>query len=228
MFVVLEGLDGAGKSTQIERLANYFDNKGLKTKFIHFPETESPIFGELVAKFLRGELGTNDQVNPHLVALLYAGDRNNSKDKIQQWLDDGYVVIADRYVFSNIAFQCAKLGTIHEQDRLANWILEMEYEYFKIPKPDLNIFLDVPPSFTKSQLTKERSGDDRDYLNGEKDIHEEDLNFQQQVRMIYMNQVAIREKFKMVNCANDNNEMGTADEIFDKITPFVEELVVIR
>ena len=226
MFIVLEGLDGAGKSTQIERLANYFDNKGLKTKFIHFPETESPIFGELVAKFLRGELGANDQVNPHLVALLYAGDRNNSKDKIQQWLDDGYVVIADRYVFSNIAFQCAKLGTIHEQDRLANWILEMEYEYFKIPKPDLNIFLDVPPSFTKSQLTKERSGDDRDYLNGEKDIHEEDLNFQQQVRMIYMNQVAIREKFKMVNCANNANEMGTADEIFDKIIPFVEELVI--
>ncbi len=197
----------------------------MKTQFIHFPETESPIFGELVAKFLRGELGANDQVNPHLVALLYAGDRNNSKEKIQKWLDDGYVVIADRYVFSNIAFQCAKLGTIHEQDRLANWILEMEYDYFKIPKPDLNIFLDVPPNFTQQQLTKEREGDDRDYLQGEKDIHEQDLTFQQQVRMVYMSQVAIREKFKFVNCANDEGQMGEPKEIFEKVLPFIEELI---
>ena len=224
MFIVLEGLDGAGKSTQVENISNYFNDKGLKTKFIHFPETESPIFGELVAKFLRGELGANNQVNPHLVALLYAGDRNNSKEKIQSWLDEGYVVIADRYVFSNIAFQCAKLGTIHEQDRLANWILEMEYEYFKIPKPDLNIFLDVPPSFTENQLTKDRLGDDRDYLNGQADIHEEDLNFQQQVRFIYMQQVAIREKFKMVNCANEAGDMGTQEEIFEKVIPFIKEL----
>ena len=228
MFIVLEGLDGAGKSTQVEKITKYFNQKGLKTKFIHFPETDSPIFGELVAKFLRGELGSNQQVNPHLVALLYAGDRNNSKEKIQQWLSEDYVVIADRYVFSNIAFQCAKLGTIHEQDRLANWILEMEYDYFGIPKPDLNIFLDVPPSFTEKQLTQNRSGDDRNYLNGQSDIHEQDLNFQQQVRFIYMNQVAIREKFKMVNCANPSNEMGTADEIFDKILPFIEELWVIK
>jgi len=225
MFIVLEGLDGAGKSTQVEKITKYFTDKGLKTKFIHFPETDSPIFGELVAKFLRGELGANDQVNPHLVALIYAGDRNNSKEKIQNWLDEGYVVIADRYVFSNIAFQCAKLGTIHEQDRLANWILEMEYDYFKIPKPDLNIFLDVPPSFTESQLTKERKGDDRDYLNGEKDIHEEDLGFQQQVRFIYMNQVAIRAKFKLVNCANENGEMGNPEEIYSKVLPLIETLL---
>ena len=225
MFIVLEGLDGAGKSTQVEKITSYFNEKGLKTQFIHFPETDSPIFGELVAKFLRGELGANDQVNPHLVALLYAGDRNNSKEKIQKWLDDGDVVIADRYVFSNIAFQCAKLGTIHEQDRLANWILDMEYEYFKIPKPDLSIFLDVPPSFTEKQLTRQREGDDRDYLQGEKDIHEQDLEFQQQVRFIYMNQVAIREKFKIVNCANDSNEMGTAEEIFEKVMPFIETLI---
>lgn len=225
MFIVLEGLDGAGKSTQVEKITQYFNDKGLKTKFIHFPETESPIFGELVAKFLRGELGANNQVNPHLVALLYAGDRNNSKVQIKNWLGEGYVVIADRYVYSNVAFQCAKLGTIHEQDRLANWILDMEFGYFKIPKPDLNIFLDVPPSFTETQLTKQRDGGDRDYLHGQADIHEEDLNFQQQVRFIYMQQVAIRDKFKMVNCANSSNEMGNAKEIFDKIIPYIKTLI---
>lgn len=224
MFIVLEGLDGAGKSTQVENISNYFIAKGLKTKFIHFPDTESPVYGELVAKFLRGELGSIDQVNPYLVALIYAGDRNGAKEKIQNWIDEGYVVIADRYVFSNIAFQCAKLGTVHEQDRLANWILETEYEHFKIPRPDLNIFLDVPPSFTQKQLSKERTGEDRDYLQGAKDIHEEDLNFQQQVRFIYMNQIAIREKFKLVNCSNEKGEMGTQEETFSKVLPFIEAL----
>lgn len=225
MFIVLEGLDGSGKSTQVEMLTKYFNDKGLKTKFIHFPETDSPVYGELVGKFLRGELGTNDQVNPYLVALLYAGDRNNSKETIKAWLDEGNVVIADRYVMSNIAFQCAKLGTIHEQDRLAKWILDTEFDYFKIPKPDLNIFLDVPPAFTQKQLTEDREGEDRSYLNGVKDIHEEDLGFQQQVRFIYMNQVAIRPRFKLVNCANSNNEMGKPDEIFSKIIPYIDEVL---
>jgi len=224
MFIVLEGLDGAGKSTQVENISNYFIAKGKKTKFIHFPDTDSPVYGELVAKFLRGELGAIDQVNPYLVALIYAGDRNAAKEKIQGWIDEGYVVIADRYVFSNIAFQCAKFGTVHEQDRLANWILETEYEHFKIPRPDLSIFLDVPPSFTQQQLSKERTGEDRDYLQGAKDIHEEDLNFQQQVRFIYMNQIAIREKFKLVTCANEAGEMGTQEETFSKILPFIEAL----
>ncbi|MBN2669651.1 MAG: dTMP kinase [Bacteroidales bacterium] len=225
MFIVLEGLDGSGKSTQVEKLANYFEQKGKKTKFIHFPDTDSPVYGELVAKFLRGELGANDQVNPYLVALLYAGDRNHSKSIIEQWLEEGYVVVADRYVFSNIAFQCAKLGTIHEQDRLANWILETEYNYFKIPKPDLSIFLDVPPSFTQHQLINSRKGDDRTYLQGQADIHEQDLNFQQNVRLIYLNQIAIREKFKYVNCANEHKEMSTAEQIFDKLLVHVEPLL---
>ncbi len=224
MFIAIEGLDGSGKSTQVEKLVKYFENKGLKTKLIHFPDTQSQVYGELIGKFLRGELGALETVNPHLIALLYAGDRNNAKEKIQKWLDEGYVVIADRYVFSNIAFQSAKLGTIHEQDRLSRWILETEYEYFKIPQPDLSIFLDVPAEFTEQQLTQKRKGEDRNYLNGQGDIHEADLEFQQKVRFIYMNQVAIRPNFKMVNCAVQNTEMGTPEEIFDKILPLIKDI----
>ncbi len=228
MFIVLEGLDGSGKSTQVEMLTKYFNDKNLKTKFIHFPETDSPVYGELVGKFLRGELGSNEQVNPYLVALIYAGDRNNSKAKIQSWLDQGYVVIADRYVMSNIAFQCAKLTGKQEQDQLAQWIMDTEFGYFNIPKPDLNIFLDVPPSFTQKQLTETRQGDDRTYLNGAKDIHEEDLDFQQKVRLVYTGQVSRDSNFKLVNCANDANEMGHPNEIFNKILPYIDELLDLQ
>ncbi len=224
MFIVLEGLDGAGKSTQVKKLKAYFEAQFREVELIHFPDTESPIYGELIARFLRGELGSLQDVNPYLVALLYAGDRQNAKSKIENWLSEGKVVIADRYVFSNIAFQCAKLGTIHEQDRLANWILKTEYEQFGIPRPDVSIFLDVPPDFTQQQLTQSRLGENRDYLHGSADIHEADLNFQKQVRLMYYNQIAIREKFKLVNCANSNGEMGQPDDIFAKIMPFIEAL----
>ncbi len=224
MFIVIEGLDGSGKSTQAKKVEKYFQDKGIKTKFIHFPQVESPVYGELIAKFLRGELGTIEQVNPTLLALLYAGDRSNAKATLEGWLKEGYVVIADRYVYSNIAYQAAKLGTIHEQDRLARWILSTEYEYFKIPKPDLNLFIDVPADFTKQQLEQQRTGDDRNYLNGSQDIHEADLNFQQQVRFMYMNQVAIREDFDMVRCEDENGKMLSEEEVFNKILPYLDKI----
>ena len=85
-FVVIEGLDGSGKSTQLKKLKAYLEDKEIKYKYLHFPRTDSPFFGELIAKFLRGELGDIDKVNPYLVALIYAGDRNDSKQQIEKWL----------------------------------------------------------------------------------------------------------------------------------------------
>ncbi len=227
MFIVFEGLDGSGKSTQANHLAKYLEDKGLKTKLIHFPDTQSPVYGELIGKFLRGELGGLDKVDPHLIALLYAGDRNNAKAQVEQWIEQGYVVIADRYVYSNVAFQAAKLGANFEQELIAKWILDLEYEYFKIPKPDLNIFLDVPTNFTQKQLSNKREGEDREYLQGQVDIHEADLAFQQKVRSIYMGQLVLKQEGKLVNCANSQQEMSTPEEVFAKVLPFIEALNIV-
>jgi len=225
MFIVLEGLDGAGKSTQLEALKKYLIEKNHKVKFIHFPQTTSPVYSELIAKFLRGELGSIENVNPYLVALLYAGDRNATKETIQNWINDGYTVIADRYVFSNIAFQCAKSTSEEEKEKLADWILKTEYEDFKIPKPNLSLFLDVPLSFTKKQLSNNREGEDRAYLQGATDIHEADLSFQENVRKVYLKQVNIHSDFKRIDCTNSNGEMSSPTEIFKKILPLVEEIL---
>ncbi len=107
-FIVIEGLDGSGKSTQINMLKDYFAQKNIPFDYLHFPRTDAPVYGELIARFLRGEMGDIHQVDPYLIALIYAGDRDTAKPMIRSWLDAGYLVLVDRYVISNIAFQCAK------------------------------------------------------------------------------------------------------------------------
>lgn len=216
-FIVIEGLDGSGKSTQLKMLRSYLENKKINYEYLHFPRMDSPIFGDLIARFLRGELGDINTVNPYLIALIYAGDRNDAKEKINQWILEDKLVIVDRYVYSNIAFQCAKLKNQEEINRLSEWIKDLEYNYFKIPQPALNIFLNVPFEFTRKNLAKERHGDDRKYLNGKEDIHEKDIDFQNKVRNVYLNAVKNDDHLKIINCANDKEEMPEATYIFSKI-----------
>ncbi len=155
---VIEGVDGAGKSTQIRLLRDFFSEKGYGCEYLHFPRAEAPYFGELIARFLRGEFGTIGQVDPYLVAMLYAGDRKDASEMISGWLNEGKVVLLDRYTYSNIAYQCAKLEESAAQEKLMQWILSLEFDHFGIPRPDLNIFLDVPFAFTESKLSAARTG----------------------------------------------------------------------
>ena len=181
-FVVIEGLDGAGKSTQINLLQDYLGIKNIEYKYLHFPRTNSQFFGEMIARFLRGEFGDISTVDPYIVALLYAGDRKDAASLIETWINNGNLVLVDRYVFSNIAFQCAKLLDPGKREILKKWILKLEYEYYNIPKPDINLFLDVPSEFTAQQLSSTREGSERKYLNGKQDLHESNLEFQIRVR----------------------------------------------
>lgn len=224
MLIVLEGLDGAGKSTQIELLRSYIESRGIQTQYLHFPRFDAPIFGELIARFLRGEFGTVEQVDPYLVALLYAGDRADAAATIRRWIEDGKAVILDRYVYSNIGYQCAKLKSEEERAKLSEWILELEYNYYKIPRPDLSLFLDVPFAFTKRKLTQTREGNDRDYLNGQRDIHEDSLSLQQAVREVYINATSKDELLKVVSCSDDSGMMATPEEIFSRIKTCVESI----
>ena len=162
MFIVLEGLDGAGKSTQIKKLRDMFAEQGIPSEYIHFPRFDAPYFGDMIARFLRGEFGSVDQVDPYIVAMLYAEDRRDAATLIRGWMEQGKVVIADRYVYSNIGYQCAKVESKSKREELKQWIFSLEYDYFKIPRPDVSLFLDVPFAFTERKLLAEvREGDDR-------------------------------------------------------------------
>ncbi|MFN8241660.1 MAG: dTMP kinase [Bacteroidales bacterium] len=226
-LLVIEGLDGAGKSTQIKLLSDFFKERSVKTKYLHFPRTDSPFFGELVARFLRGEFGTIDEVDPYLVAMLYAGDRKDASQMLSSWLSDGFHVLLDRYSYSNIAYQCAKLTDKVQRDKLKEWIIKLEFEHFSIPKPDLNIFLDVPFVFTEKKLTSGRSGDDRNYLNGAKDIHETSLEFQKRVRDVYLDVASTDDKLQLVNCSSQDGSMLPPEDIFKLVLKLLEEKGII-
>jgi dTMP kinase len=225
---VIEGLDGSGKSTQIKLLTEYFVEKGYSCEYLHFPRTESPYFGELIARFLRGEFGTLENVDPYLVAMLYAGDRKDASEMISKWMKDGKMVILDRYTYSNIAYQCAKITDADKKKELMSWIFALEFEHFAIPRPDLNIFLDVPFAFTEKKLTSVRSGDDRAYLNGTADIHESSLDFQKKVRDIYLEVADLDDRLEVVNCNNRiNNSILAPQEIFKMIVNLINSRKLI-
>lgn len=224
---VIEGVDGAGKSTQIKLLRDFFSKRGFSCEYMHFPRTETPYFGELIARFLRGEFGALNEVDPYLVAMLYAGDRKDASKLISNWLTEGKIVLLDRYTYSNIAYQCAKLEEITAQDKLMNWILSLEFSNFGIPKPDLNIFLDVPFAFAEKNLTKARTGSDRIYLNGNADIHEESIVFQKKVREIYLRVSKTDDRLVVADCSNGAGIILSPSEIFELILKIFKERKLI-
>ena len=218
MLIVLEGLDGAGKSTQLKMLCNYLEQSGKRLKYLHFPRYDVQPFGGLISNFLKGEYGANEAVHPQLVALLFAEDRHAAAAQINEWLDAGITVVLDRYVYSNIAFQTAKVKDPAKALELRDWILDLEYNTFKIPQPDLNLFLDVPIDFVESELQHTRSGSDRDYLEGAQDIHEADIEFQKRVRAVYRACCANDSNFIRIDCADPETGRIMAPEgIFSKI-----------
>lgn len=217
MFIVLEGLDGAGKSTQIRMLRQLFADRGVESEYVHFPRFDSPVYGQAIARFLRGEFGGVQEVDPYLVALIFAGDRADAAPQIRQWLAEGKAVVLDRYVYSNVGFQCAKLPAGEERDRLADWIVNLEFGHNALPRPDLSLFLDVPFAFTERKLSEVREGDDRDYLQGGQDIHEASLQAQQDVRSVYLASAAKDPSLRVVDCSDASGAMESPEGIFAKI-----------
>ncbi|MEE3406220.1 MAG: thymidylate kinase [Candidatus Cryptobacteroides sp.] len=222
MLFVIEGLDGAGKSTQVRLLRKYLESVSGELEYIHFPRYDSPVYGDLISRFLRGDFGSINAVHPQLVALLYAEDRHGAAPELRKSLQEGRPILLDRYVYSNIAYQCAKIDDPNEREALRKWIDDTEYGDFGLPRPDLNLFLDVPIGFVEKKLTADRKGENREYLAGSRDIHEADINFQKKVRDVYMRQCEVDPKFERIDCSGPDGTMLPPDKIFAKIKAAVD------
>jgi len=148
-IIAIEGADGSGKATQSKLLFNNLKKKRLQALMLAFPNYNS-LTGKLVKKYLNNKFG---DLEPALAAVLYAGNRLEFKNRINKALLQRKTVIINRYVGSNQIHQASR---IHKVDRkkFINWIEDLEYKSFGLPKADLTIFLSVPTSFTKKLVIK--------------------------------------------------------------------------
>lgn len=171
-LIVLDGLDGSGKSTQLDRLNGYFAEKGVHYKQISFPDYAQPS-SALVTMYLNGEFGGSaDAVNAYAASSFYAVDRYASYQKFWR---DAYeadtLILAARYTTSNAIHQMGKLPKDEWDDYLA-WLCEYEYEKLGLPRPDTVLFLDMPLDISQRLLSGRYGGDEQ-----KKDIHERDLAY---------------------------------------------------
>lgn len=209
-LICFEGLDSSGKSTQVEMVKKYFEEKKLSYSFFHFPMYGHNEFSKVIAKFLQGDFGKANEVDPLFVAVQYAMDRFKFMSELQLVLDTKDVVLLDRYVYSNIAFQCAKVKDKKEKDNLAIFIKELEFNFLALPYPDMNIFFDVPIEIVKDRLAL-RVSENREYLEGKPDIHEADINFQELVRQEYVKNMTSEPNCLIVKCAMQEDQFGFWD-----------------
>lgn len=171
-LIVIEGLDGSGKSTQTKLVKEYLESKGADVHQIKLPDYESDS-SALVRMYLKGEFGSSPtDVNAYAASSFYAVDRY--ANFVTKWKDDyesGRIILADRYATSNAAHQMTKLDRDEWDDYLA-WLEDFEYVKIGIPKPSLVVFLDMPVEISQKLMTSRYSGDE-----GRKDVHEADVKY---------------------------------------------------
>ena len=181
MLLAIEGIDGAGKGTLCQALLIQAKKRGIRSASLSFPRYGETQFSDLVARYLRGEMGIKNQVPARYAALLYGGDRFESRDELLALIADNDLVILDRYIYSNVAYNVAKLPPA-EQAELIAWIEELEFGMFELPRPDLTLLLATSTELADRLVGKK---DKRSYTEQTRDIHEADRDYLSRVSEVY-------------------------------------------
>ncbi len=215
-LIILEGLDGSGKSTQIKLLEEYLKSNEIIYKKIKLPDYDSPS-STLVKMYLGGEFGSSaDDVNAYAAGAFYAVDRYASFNL--GWKKDyesGTLIIADRYATSNSIYQMEKIEE-SKWDEYLEWSEDFEYNKLSIPRPDCVIYLDMPVEISQRLMTSRYDGDEN-----KKDVHEVNVDFLNKCRKSAL-YTAEKQGWKVIECSN-GKEPYSVDEIHKKIIDIVKE-----
>ena len=222
-FIAIDGVDASGKQTHTELLQEYFENQGYKVRRLSFPVYESES-SSLVKMYLSGKLGkTADDVDAYAASTLYAADRfaTYKSDWHTDYEDKDTLIIADRYVSSNMIHQASKIGDKAEKDKFLSWLYDFEYNLYKIPKPDVTLFLDMPPEYGRILMQNRNNK-----FTDEKtlDIHESDFSY---LEKSYNNAKYVADKFgwKTVSCIKDG-EIRSIDDIQKEIIEICKDVII--
>lgn len=219
LFIMIEGTDGSGKGTQTELLVTHLKEAGHAVEEIHFPQYGQPS-AAMVEMYLNGKFGTADEVGPYRASIFYAVDRFAASAQIKDWLASGKIVIANRYVGSNLGHQGGKIADAEERKKYFDWNYDLEYNIFQIPKPTVNIILHVKPEISQKLVDQKEA---REYLNGKKrDIHEDDLNHLKNAESAYLQMAEMFPEFDLVECVENENILPK-EQIHEKVWKIIEK-----
>jgi dTMP kinase len=219
-LIAVEGIDGSGKRTQVDLLTNALRARGQSVYSTGFPQYDS-WFGKMVGQFLNGELGSLESVDPHFTALLYAGDRFEAKPKLEAALRSGQIVLADRYIASNLAHQTARLSP-DKRSAFLDWIEHLEYGIYGLPRENLVVYLRVPPQEAQ-KLVAQKSA--RSYTSAQKDLLEASLHHLQDAASMY-DFLARRPSWATIECFHAaRGAMRSPEEIAAEVLAAVESVL---
>lgn len=217
-LIVIDGIDGSGKATQTALLAKRLKKTGLKVKTIDFPRYYDNFFGHLIGEYLSGKFGDFIKIDPRIASVLYAADRFESSEKIKGWLEQGCIVLSDRYVSANQIHQGGKIRSVASRKKFLDWLEKMEFEIFRIPKPDLVIYLDVPFEISRKWLKDKVTKRSKKYLKGKKDVAEDNLIHLKDSRESALYLHKINKNWRKISCCEGNVCMppeATHEKVFE-------------
>jgi len=206
-FIVIDGTDGSGKTTQLQLLASKLAAERYEVEIADFPQYNTKSAG-MVEEYLSGKYGGADDVNPYAASLLYAVDRFDASFQIREWLKQGKIVISNRYISSNFAHQGGKIDNPLERKLFFNWLSEIEYKIFNIPKPDLYLILHVEAEVSQ-KMAKDRQRED--WKGKTKDIHEDNLQHLKKAEKAYLDIAQNLPDFRLIKCTRNSEIMSRED-----------------
>ena len=180
-LIAIEGVDGSGKGTQSRLLTDRLRDEGRRVALLSFPRYSETFFGARIGDFLNGRFGSLGDVDPFLAALLFAGDRLESKPVLTAALAENDVVVLDRYVASNVAHQGAKRDGA-DRAELVRRIEHVEFALNALPRPDVTVWLDLPVPLAVTLIAAKAA---RDYTDRAADLQEADTAYLERVAAVY-------------------------------------------
>lgn len=210
---VIEGTDGSGKQTQVEKLTQRLTENNMKYMKLSFPRYESES-SSLVKMYLAGKFGENAKdVSPYIASTFYAADRYATyKTVFEKYYNDGGIIIADRYTTANMVHQAGKIKDEKEREKFLNWLWDFEFNLYGIPVPTEVFFLNMPPEYAL-ELMKNR--ENKITHESKKDIHEKD---KEHIKDSYLAACDLVKKYNWyeIQCVKDN-KIRTIEEIHEEI-----------
>lgn len=223
LFIAIEGTDGSGKGTQFAILKSRLESEGYEVVAFDFPRyDESSSY--FVKEYLNGRYGGLSDVNPYVSSLFYALDRYHVASKIRQSLEEGKIVLANRFTGSNMAHQGAKIQDHNKRLEYFSWITDLESKLLDIPQPDINIVLKIPSIMAQQLVDKKEQ---RSYTDEKRDIHEADNEYMDRSVCVYDELCQkFPDKFISIECVVQQDLLSidvVSDTLWEKIFVWLNE-----